>query len=170
MDNVLSGSNTHSNTIDTSTNSIQLGRGAGGVGVNGDYYSGLFDDVRVYSRAITADEVSYSYNNKLPQDTTSLVNWFKFSEGSGVTASDVMGNSTITFSNASEMDWLEGIHDSTTLTWYLSADGGNNWEEVTPGVNHIFTNFGDDLRWKVSITNDDNYSTPYIHGLKVKYG
>jgi len=36
-----------------------------------------------------------------------------------------------------------------TATYYLSADGGSNWEEVTLGTEHTFTNTGTDCRWKV---------------------
>jgi len=35
------------------------------------------------------------------------------------------------------------------LTFYLSADDGMNWEEVTNGTTHIFTNTGQKLKWKV---------------------
>jgi len=37
-----------------------------------------------------------------------------------------------------------------SANFYLSADGGANWEEVTPNVNHVFTNSGTDLRWKIT--------------------
>lgn len=39
-------------------------------------------------------------------------------------------------------------YTGNTPILYMSADDGNNWEVVTSGVAHIFTNTGQDLRWK----------------------
>ena len=61
-----------------------------------------------------------------------------------------------------------------TLTWYLSADGGDNWEEVTPGTIHTFTHTGTDLRLKV-VCSGGTYdlavedSNGYTNPIKVKY-
>lgn len=38
---------------------------------------------------------------------------------------------------------------SGTLTFYLSADGGTNFEEVTSGTQHTFTNTGEELKYKI---------------------
>ena len=37
-----------------------------------------------------------------------------------------------------------------TFIYELSADGGLNWEVVTNGVTHIFTNTGIDLRFRIT--------------------
>jgi len=37
----------------------------------------------------------------------------------------------------------------TDLTFQLTADGGNNWESVTHNTTHVFTNRGNDLRFKI---------------------
>lgn len=42
------------------------------------------------------------------------------------------------------------ITNPTNLSWYLTADGGTNWEAVTLNTEHTFTNPGTDLRIKVS--------------------
>ena len=39
--------------------------------------------------------------------------------------------------------------DSGAFDLYLSADGGSNWESVTSGTAHSFTNTGTDLRFKI---------------------
>jgi hypothetical protein len=43
-----------------------------------------------------------------------------------------------------------------SLTWYLTADGGTNWESqsLTSGVQTVysFTNTGSDLRWRADNT------------------
>lgn len=52
-------------------------------------YTGLIDDVRIYNRALSADEIRYLYNRKGP------VGWWKFDEGTGSStiAYDSSGNS-----------------------------------------------------------------------------
>lgn len=50
-----------------------------------------------------------------------------------------------------------------TPTFYMTADGGSNWEIVISGVLHIFTNTGVDLRWKVE------GSGTTITNIKIEY-
>ena len=38
---------------------------------------------------------------------------------------------------------------SSIFTYYLTANGGSNWETVTNGTAHTFANTGTDLRWKI---------------------
>jgi hypothetical protein len=40
----------------------------------------------------------------------------------------------------------------TTITFEMSADGGNTWEAISPGSSHIFTIQGNDLRWRTNLT------------------
>ena len=44
------------------------------------------------------------------------------------------------------LDTTQEIND---YDYYLTADGGTNWESTTPGILHTFTNTGTDLRWKI---------------------
>jgi hypothetical protein len=47
---------------------------------------------------------------------------------------------------------LNTDNSDNDLTYYLSANDGTNWEEVTPGVQHTFTNTGTKLKWRVDST------------------
>lgn len=54
---------------------------------------------------------------------------------------------------------VDTIPANTTLTYYLSANGGTNWELATNGVTLNFANPGTDLRWRAVFTRtDDDYS------------
>ena len=46
----------------------------------------------------------------------------------------------------------DNIPLGTNIDYYMSADGGANWEAVTPGVEHEFVNAGNDLRWKAEFS------------------
>ena len=54
------------------------------------------------------------------------------------------------------------------ITYFLSADGGDNWEEFTKNVEKIFTYQGTDLRVKIQFWGMGGSST-YIEDLQVSY-
>lgn len=50
------------------------------------------------------------------------------------------------------------IGSNSDHTYYLSADNGSNYEEVTPNQIHVFTNTGTELKIKVTGTMPDSIS------------
>ncbi|MFA5076206.1 MAG: FG-GAP-like repeat-containing protein [Patescibacteria group bacterium] len=58
---------------------------------------------------------------------------------------------------------------NTDITYYLSADGGSNWEAATPGEVHTFTHSGSDLRWRAILITTDGTVTPSLSGLSIEY-
>ncbi|MCK4967915.1 MAG: hypothetical protein KAS12_02575, partial [Candidatus Aenigmarchaeota archaeon] len=56
-----------------------------------------------------------------------------------------------------------------TINYYLSADGGSNWEAVIPGISHTFTNYGSDLRWKAILTTTDYTQLPDVSQVNLAY-
>ena len=42
---------------------------------------------------------------------------------------------------------------NSTITLYLSADNGNNWEDVISGTEHTFANPGTNLKWRADLTH-----------------
>ena len=65
-----------------------------------------------------------------------------------------------------------GVKNSDTK-YFLSNDGGLNWEETIPGKIVIFENQdnANDLRWKIVITPDNGiaHETPYLSSINFKY-
>lgn len=55
------------------------------------------------------------------------------------------------------------------IKYYLSANGGNNWEEISLGVEHIFTYRGSDLRFRVIFIGNGGKDT-YVEELRIVYG
>ena len=58
---------------------------------------------------------------------------------------------------------------STSITYSLSADGGSNWETTTPELEHVFSNTGDQLKWKAELTTSNVLVTPIIYDLSIDY-
>jgi hypothetical protein len=87
--------------------------------------NGFVDEVRIYNRALSAEEVRYQYNQGEP-----IAHW-KFDEGEGTTAYDSTDNDNDgTLVNGPI--WTEGKYGSA-----LSFDGGNSIE--TPNLFDIGT-------------------------------
>jgi len=63
----------------------------------------------------------------------------------------------------------ENITSSTSITYSLSVDGGNIWETITPGIEHDFSNIGNQLKWKTILTTSDVSVSPLIHNLSIYY-
>ena len=53
---------------------------------------------------------------------------------------------------------------SGSFTYELTADGGSNFESVTPGTAHTFTNTGTDLRFRIT---ENAASTGEISQVKI---
>jgi len=81
------------------TNNLFLGRGIDCWEDN--KFNGLIDEVRIYNRALSEEEIRYHYNHTLPKgavsptamkEDSSLVGYWSFNEGSGQIAYDKSGN------------------------------------------------------------------------------
>ena len=118
LDGQLVGSNT--GTIYDTTATVNL-IGKTDYATNA-YFNGTIDSVRIYNRALSAEEVRYHYNRGGP-----VAHW-RFDEGEGQIAFDETGNNndgTLGASSAAGTDdpaWVTGKHGSA-----LNFDGVNDY-------------------------------------------
>jgi hypothetical protein len=116
IDETLSGS------ISTSTQNLIFGRDSAGIYP----FDGLIDEVRIYNRALSAEEIRYHYNRGGP-----VAHW-RFDEGEGQTAFDESVNDndgtlgSTTASDAGDPTWVQGKYGSA-----LSFDGVDDYVEIT---------------------------------------
>ncbi|MFX0079252.1 MAG: hypothetical protein ACFE8O_08435 [Candidatus Hermodarchaeota archaeon] len=61
------------------------------------------------------------------------------------------------------------IPAGTSASWFLSADGGGNWEPCTPGMLHTFNAQGSDLRYLVELITGRTDSSAHIYNITVSY-
>ena len=66
------------------------------------------------------------------------------------------------------LDVSATIPVSQSVEYYLSNNGGQSWDLVTPGVPHSFATADADLRWKVVLSGNVSDSA-IIEGLRVEY-
>ena len=73
--------------ISNSTVPLKIGTGPGSF-----VYNGALDDVRLYNRVLSADEITQLYQGNQPTNCDqSCLGWWKFDEGQGITAHDSTG-------------------------------------------------------------------------------
>jgi hypothetical protein len=103
----------------TTTQNFRIGYYPGVTGGNG-YLNGLVDDVRIYNRALSTQEVAQLYG---PTPSTAIAYW-RLDEGSGVTAADSSGKGN-TGSLINGPVWTAGRSGQG-----LSLDGVNDYVNV----------------------------------------
>lgn len=117
----IDGSSDGSGTADSDfsgTEKLRIGRWQGG----SDFWDGLLDDVRIYNKALSANEVASIFGTATTQNH--LVGWWKLDESSGTTASDSSGHEnhgTLTDGPT----WVSGTIDNA-----VSFDGTNDYIEI----------------------------------------
>lgn len=74
-----------------------------------------------------------------------------------------MNNVTI---NSAKLVATETKQDTDQIIFYLSADGGSNYEEVTNGTPYYFANTGVALKWQVRFVGYSGNAT-YFSDLKI---
>jgi len=118
-------------TRKTDTNPFQIGRS-----YNGEYFNGLVDEVRVYNRALTSEEVSDLYQNYGYTTTNAsgkvLVRKYSATEpastvGSEISMADIMGISKVD---------AYGIGVNSTAA-FASINNQTISGEISSGWNHI---------------------------------
>jgi len=77
-------------------------------------------------------------------------------------------DSTADIIYSATLDADDYIPSGSGIDYFISADGGANWEAVTPGVEHIFANPGNDLRWRAEITGPEDRS-PHLYEISIDY-
>ncbi len=66
------------------------------------------------------------------------------------------------------LDFVGNVPTLTAVEFSMSADGGTNWEVVTPGLEHVFANPGNDLRWKAVIAGPEDRSV-HLYAVSIDY-
>jgi hypothetical protein len=108
---------------------------------NGYYYFGNYSDGSLYKT-----QLNYENNN--------------------IFETNVLVNTTNPITTA-KFDYNGGAGPGNNIDWYLSANGGTNWEgPVTPNTLWEFTNTGTELKARAEMTAGTG-TTPVITGLEI---
>ena len=64
---------------------------------------------------------------------------------------------------------VEQILNNQTIDYFLSSNGGSNFEPVTLGTEHAFVNSGSDLLFRAVLASSDPLVTPIIDSVSISY-
>ena len=98
----------------------EIGRGTD----QGQHYNGQIDEVAIWSRALTQEEIQSNMSTPLTGNETGLVGYWSFNEGTGTTASDATSNGnngTIYGATWSTDVPFTGTTTTSALTWSVQA-------------------------------------------------
>ncbi len=86
-------------------------------------------------------------------------------------AVSVKTNFSVAEIKAAQITNLQGKIDSAQTEYWLSNDGGKNWERAEMDKPTIFTTIGNDLRYKIILTPDsgDSFTTPVLNSINLQY-
>lgn len=88
--------------------------------------------------------------------------------GASMAQSDAVYAST-NFVYEATLDVTTYVPTDTSIAFELTADGGNHWEAVTPGVSHNFAHLGHDLHWRAIFTTSRNDHSAHLYNLTLSY-
>jgi predicted outer membrane repeat protein len=103
-------------------NDIHFGNERG----NNSWFTGKLDEVRIWDRPLTIDEIRNSMHKPLTGYEENLTAYWQFDESSSDTLHDIAGNSNGLLHNMNNNNWLE----STAPVPYFTITKGN-WENVS---------------------------------------
>ena len=149
------------------TYDVALMRPEASINTDGDLVV-IWTDYRNGNRDIYSQSLN-SYGNRRWGNDRSLVHpdLFHLSQGTAQSRNVDTTDDTITEATLTAQHILQG----GSVNFYLTNDGGAHWAAVQPGVTHIFTTTGSDLRWRVEMASDPRGRdrSPIIDTLRIEY-
>ena len=100
------------------------------------YFNGKIDEVRIWDKALTQQEIIDNMDVPLRGNESWLVAYYKLDEGTGITATDRRGNNDGTLHNMAEDDWVV-----STVPYFWDGPGSAlNFDGINESV---YTDLGD---------------------------
>lgn len=133
-------------TVPACSNLVRFGEDA--VIVTPEYFDGKLDEIRYWTTARTQGEIANNLNKCLSGTEVGLRNYFKISEGTGTTVSDLKGSTVGTMSGMdAATDWVAGNVDCMSASCIYQMS-----DIVTINVDNATSVNNDDLNAKLSIS------------------
>jgi len=92
-----------------------------------------------------------------------------YTENAQAQSSVVFTSSTYSNITGSILRVSQMIPTGTSIAYFLSADDGLHWGEVTPNQYYEFEYPGKKLKWRAQLSTSDNTTTPIIYSLNITY-
>ena len=125
-----------------------------------------------YQGTFTENFVSDTYINDTSTTAIKNSNWNYYTQPiSGSTYTTGIVNSTIVETTSTDIDKAtltatSYLLSGTEINYYMSANGGTNWESVNSSLEHTFANTGTQLMW-TAILSSTGTDTAYLMNLSI---
>ncbi len=117
-------------------------------------FAGELDEIRIYKRALTQEEIKEQMFSALTVDTTSLVSYWNFNQSTGTTVID-HGSMQV---NGTFYSALVDVHDTSSSPVYRIYDNDKSWVTNAWANKQIVTVAGDGAGETNTIVSNDVYS------------
>ena len=117
-------------------------------------FAGMLDEIRIYKRALTQQEIREQMFSSSTVDTASLLSYWSFNQSSGsniIDAGSMHMNGTFYTS-------LVDVHDTTSIGQYVIYDSDKNWPINGWANKQIITVAGDGVGETNIVTSNDDIS------------
>lgn len=153
---------------------VQIGRDACSITQYGRYFSGVLDEIRIWGRALSQNEILVNMNCELPTGQTDLIGYYQFNEG--IAGGNNVGTTGLP-------DQSPNSHDGTLLNFALTPGITSNWIEpgsVNSGLSCVYVdppeitvkgngNAIANRSLSVSATDDTDFGTVAVDGGMVSH-
>lgn len=143
-----------------------------------------FDNAEIAHVVNFDNEFIWRFTHEETFDSNGNLTAFSFTDTDNTTATEDIVNNEVTFTTERVWQSKSAFKDSSStqivssatlsvtvesgvFSYELSADGGNNWETVSLGVEHTFTNPGSDLRIRVT---EISVQASFPLGFPIEFG
>lgn len=123
---VLLGESGISGTFNSVRSVVGFGRAAE---TAAGYHLGELDEVRIWSVALTMDQIKQYMDREIPSDTPGLYAYWRFNEGTGTTAFATTGGANATLTGAT---WTGSLEGDSSLAGTLKIQVRGRAREVEP--------------------------------------
>ena len=137
IDGALVASNTTSATIGYDAHPVQIGADYANESLT-DYWTGKIDDVRIWNVARSQADIQASMNSALTGSESGLAGYWRFEEGTGMSAADATTNhNTAALGGITAVRMPAWVTGAPSLGGGLAFDGGNDTVNIgnQPAVN-----------------------------------
>ena len=139
LDGVILGTHTVTYSL-SSSDYWSIGQEFDGTSISNEYV-GYIDNVSVWDRALTQEEIQANMTNELTGNESGLVGYWDFNEGSGTTVTDQSGNGNDGTVNDATWEVSDTSQD-VLLTYDFTLD---NWSPT--GTEHLAVEYRDGATW-----------------------
>jgi len=104
----------------------------------------------------------------LPRDLYFLNTYYDYYSSAYINSQAIDTSTSSYYFTANITNVTSNVPTGTSISYYLSSNGGSTWEATTPGTLKVFSNVGQSLKWRAILSSDTTRTlTPTIYNITI---